>query len=196
MIKINQVVIVEGKYDKIKLSGLLDALIVETNGFGIFKDKEKQQFIRRLAETRGILILTDSDAAGFKIRAFLGGIAPPDKITHVYIPDIFGRERRKTEPSAEGKLGVEGIDAEILLEALRKSGIQCNEINNTEKKQITGADLYHYGITGGENSSEKRRKLLAALGLPSRLSSASLLKVLNTFMTYEEFTEIIKKELE
>ena len=118
MIHIQQAVIVEGRYDKIKLSSILDALIIETGGFSIFKNKEKQQLIRRLAEKRGILILTDSDSAGFKIRSFIGGSVPPEQVKHAYIPDIFGKEKRKTEASKEGKLGVEGVPSEVIVRAL------------------------------------------------------------------------------
>lgn len=193
MIKINQAVIVEGKYDKIKLESILDALIIETEGFGIFKDKEKQRFIKRLAETRGILILTDSDAAGFKIRAFLGGLLPPGTVTHAYIPDILGREKRKQTPSKEGKLGVEGMSADILRAALEKSGVHCAEPGDAGKRLITSADLFYHGLSGRENSREKRRRLLTRLDLPSRLSSNSLLKVLNTFVTYEDFLALVNE---
>ena len=123
MIKINQAVIVEGKYDKIKLSSIIDGLIIETNGFSVFKDKEKQRLIRRLADEKGILIMTDSDSAGFKIRSFLGGSIPSDKIFHAYIPDIFGKEKRKTEYSKEGKLGVEGVSVQVITEALERAGV-------------------------------------------------------------------------
>ena len=124
MIKIEQAVIVEGRYDKIKLSSLIDALIIETDGFSIFKDKEKQKLIKRLANEKGILILTDSDSAGFKIRSFLGGSVPEDKVFHAYIPDIFGKEKRKSEYSKEGKLGVEGVPSNVIYEALERAGVK------------------------------------------------------------------------
>lgn len=124
MIQIKQAVIVEGKYDKIKVSNILDTLIIETDGFGIFKDKNKQKLIRRLAETRGILILTDSDSAGFTIRSFLNGIVPKEQLINVYIPDIFGKEKRKSEPSKEGKLGVEGVKSDVIIDALKKAGVK------------------------------------------------------------------------
>ena len=139
MIKIKQAVIVEGKYDKIKLSTVLDTVIIQTDGFGIFKDKEKQKLIKRLAQTRGIVILTDSDSAGFKIRSFIGGSVPKDSVIHAYIPDVFGKERRKDAPSKEGKLGVEGIDTEILLEALNRAGVTC-ESTQEKSRAVTVAD--------------------------------------------------------
>lgn len=188
MIKIDCAVIVEGKYDKIRLSNVIDALIIETDGFSIFKDREKQQLIKRLAKTKGILILTDSDSAGFKIRSFIGGSVPQDRVKHAYIPDIYGKERRKSEPSKEGKLGVEGIPGQVLLEALKKAGVTCSEATSP-KREITSYDLYEYGISGRENSKQARALLLKRLGLPERLSSGSLLKLLNTFTDYEAFTE-------
>lgn len=159
MIKINQAVVVEGRYDKIKLSSILDTVIIETNGFGIFKDKEKQALIRLLAEKRGIIVLTDSDGAGFKIRSFISGIVPPDRVTHVYTPDIFGKERRKERPSKEGKLGVEGIETRILLEALKKSGVTVEEGEKEEapKRLITSADFYEDGLSGGKQLGEAEK---------------------------------------
>lgn len=192
MIKLEQAVIVEGKYDKIKLSSFLDALIIETDGFGIFKDREKQRLIRRLADEKGIIIMTDSDSAGFKIRSFLGGSIPKDKITHVYIPDIFGKERRKTEPSKEGKLGVEGVPIEIISDALSKAGVTCTLNEKEKNREITNIDLYELGLSGGADSKSKREKLLRYLSLPTRLSTSSFVKVLNTFTTYDEFIEKVQ----
>lgn len=134
MIQIKQAVIVEGKYDKIKVSNILDTLIIETDGFGIFKDKNKQKLIRRLAETRGILILTDSDSAGFTIRSFLNGIVPKEQLINVYIPDIFGKEKRKSEPSKEGKLGVEGVKSDVIIDALKKAGVKFDVDAESPKK--------------------------------------------------------------
>lgn len=188
MIKIKQAVIVEGRYDKIKLSSIIDALIIETDGFGIFKDKEKHRLIRRLADERGILILTDSDSAGFKIRNFLGGSLPSDKVFHAYIPDIFGKERRKSEPSKEGKLGVEGVPTEVITEALKKAGIEFEaEEAKGERRLITNVDLFEAGFSGTADCKERKEKLLRYLSLPTRLSTKSLVRVLNTFMTYDEF---------
>lgn len=186
MIHIDRAVIVEGRYDKIKLSSILDALIIETGGFSIFKNKEKQQLIRRLAEKRGILILTDSDSAGFKIRSFIGGSVPPEQVKHAYIPDIFGKERRKAEASKEGKLGVEGVPSEVIVEALKKAGVLCEERAEPTRK-ITHTDLYDDGFSGTADSKTNRAMLLRYFSLPERLSKNALLQVLNTFVTYDEY---------
>ncbi len=186
MIQIKQAVIVEGKYDQIKLASLLDTLIIPTDGFRIFNDKEKQRLIRRLAETRGIVILTDSDRAGFQIRSFLGGSVPPSQVIHAYIPDIFGKEKRKAAPSREGKLGVEGIQPQLLLDALTQAGVMCNQ-GGQPRKAITKLDLYRDGISGGAHSRTKRSALLKRLELPERLSANALLQVLNSFLDYEEY---------
>ncbi len=193
MIKIDKPVIVEGKYDIIKLSRFVDTLIIKTDGFGIFKDKEKQALLRRLADEKGIIVLTDSDSAGFLIRKFLKSSIAEDKITHVYIPDVYGKEKRKTQAGKEGKLGVEGISEEILLEAFRKAGVICSETSQAERRLITNIDLYEAGLMGKDNSKEKRVRLMKALALPERLSTSSLVKLLNTFVTYEEFTEKLKE---
>ena len=193
MIKIDRAVIVEGRYDKIKLSSILDAVIIETEGFGIFNNKEKQQLIRRLANTKGLLILTDSDSAGFKIRSFIKGIVPAETIKHAYIPDIFGKEKRKTEASKEGKLGVEGVKKELILEALEKAGVFCEETENTEKREITKLDLYEDGLSGRADSDALRKKLLFHLQLPERLTSNALVQILNTFLTYDEYKKALEE---
>lgn len=192
MIKIKQAVIVEGKYDKIKLSGIIDAPIIQTDGFGIFKDKELQRLIRTLAERQGIVVLTDSDSAGFKIRSFIGSTADKSKIINAYIPDIFGKERRKTEPSKEGKLGVEGVSEQIIMQALANAGVLCEHSEEPERP-ITKLDLYELGFTGGENSAQKRAALLKYYNLPSRLTTNSLVKVLNCITSYEAFAENAEK---
>lgn len=192
MIKISQAVIVEGKYDKIKLSGIIDAPIIQTDGFGIFRDKELQRLIRMLAEKRGILVLTDSDSAGFKIRSFIGSTVDKKYIKHAYIPDIFGKEKRKTEPSKEGKLGVEGVSEEVIMQALANAGVLF-ENSQSPERPITKLDLYEFGFTGGENSSEKRAALLRYYALPSRLTANALVTVLNCITTYERFVEDIKE---
>jgi ribonuclease M5 len=191
MIKIEQAVIVEGKYDKIRLSSMLDAVIIETDGFGIFKDKEKQRLIRKLAEKRGILILTDSDSAGFKIRSFISGTVPPEKIFHAYIPDIFGKERRKDAPSKEGKLGVEGVPNQIIYDSLRQAGVTCSMTSSAEKR-ITKTDLYVDGIFGQKNSSKKRAALIKYLDLPEHLSTNALVQILNMFMNYDDYKADVK----
>ena len=193
MIKIDRAVIVEGRYDKIKLSSILDAVIIETEGFGIFNNKEKQRLIRRLADTKGLLILTDSDSAGFKIRSFIKGIVPAETIKHAYIPDIFGKEKRKTEASKEGKLGVEGVKKELILEALEKAGVFCEETENTEKREITKLDLYEDGLSGRADSDALRKKLLFHLQLPERLTSNALVQILNTFLTYDEYKKAVEE---
>lgn len=192
MIKIDQTVIVEGKYDKIKLSSILDAVIIETDGFGVFKDKEKQKLIRSLAEKKGIIIMTDSDSAGFVIRSFLSGIVSPDKITHVYIPDILGKEKRKTAPSKEGKLGVEGVSTEIILTALEKAGITGARLDDSDKRRlVTKTDFFEDGISGKANSHIKRKALLKALGLPENLSANGMLKIINTYMTFDDYKQAV-----
>lgn len=193
MIKIDRVVIVEGKYDKIKLSSILDAVIIETDGFGIFNNKEKQVLIRKLAETKGILILTDSDSAGFVIRSFIKGIVPAEHIKHAYIPDIFGKEKRKTEYSKEGKLGVEGIKPEIIIDALEKAGVFCEETCDREKREITKLDLFEDGLSGRADSSQMRKKLLKYLGLPERITANALVQILNTFLSFEDYKKAIEE---
>ncbi len=192
MIKIRQAVIVEGKYDKIKLSGIIDAPIIQTDGFGIFKDKELQLLIRKLAEKRGILVLTDSDSAGFKIRSFIGSTVEQKNIKHAYIPDIFGKESRKTEPSKEGKIGVEGVSEDIIIKALENAGVLCESTPEPERP-ITKLDLYELGFTGGQDSSAKRAALLKYYSFPSRLSANSLIKVLNCVTTYDRFKEDVRE---
>lgn len=191
MIKINEAVIVEGKYDKIKLSGILDTVIIETDGFAIFKDREKQQLIRFLSEKRGIIIMTDSDSAGFKIRSFINGITKSENIKNVYIPDVYGKEKRKTEMSKEGKLGVEGISTELIMSALQKAGVFCSENEKQEGREITRTDFFEDGISGRDNSSEIRKNLAKSLGLPERISSSALLKIINSYMTYDEYKNAI-----
>lgn len=186
MIKIDEAIIVEGKYDKIKLSSIVDAVIIVTNGFGIFKDKEKLELIRYYAKKTGIIILTDSDSAGRKIRGFIKGAVKNGRITNVFIPDIFGKEKRKDKPSAEGKLGVEGISSDLIREAFGKAGITSfeREINHN----ITNITLFEFGLSGGKNSHELRLKLQKRLGLPSLMSSSSLIEVLNTMMDADELS--------
>ena len=192
MIKIKQAIIVEGKYDKIKLSGIIDAPIIQTDGFGIFKDKELQCLIRNLAEKRGILVLTDSDSAGFRIRSFIGSTVDTKNIVHAYIPDIFGKESRKTEPSKEGKLGVEGVSEEIIMKALANAGVLCETAEEPERP-ITKLDLYELGFTGGLDSAKKRAALLKYYSFPARLSANALVKVLNSITTYDQFLEDVKE---
>jgi len=189
-IRLHPVLVVEGKYDKIRLSSLLDAVIVETDGFGIFKNPEKLNLIRRAAEQRGVVILTDSDQAGFKIRSYLAGSLPRHQVRHAYIPDVLGVERRKDAPSKEGKLGVEGMDTEALLEALRRSGALDPVWEPPDVPAITRADFYQLGLSGGANSSVKRRQLAKRLGLPARISTGGLLQAVNLFLSREDFLKL------
>ncbi|MGN1135512.1 MAG: toprim domain-containing protein [Oscillospiraceae bacterium] len=192
MLHIEQAVVVEGKYDKIKLSSVIDAVIITTNGFSVIKDKEKLEIIRFFARNKGIIILTDSDSAGFKIRNFLKGAITDGKITNVYIPDIFGKEKRKAVPSKEGKIGVEGIDTRILLEAFQKAGVLSTETNEN-KELVTKLDLFEAGLSGKSNSSEKRSRLLKYLGMPELMTTNAMLEIINTMMTRSEFLDIIEK---
>lgn len=190
MIKIKEAVIVEGKYDKMQLKKVCDALIITTDGFRIFKDRDKREFLKALAQRQGLLILTDSDRAGFVIRSHLKSFIPQEQIKNVYIPDIKGKEKRKDKPSKEGLLGVEGIDEETLAALLKEA-----EATNRDDKgdPITKADLYSLGLSGTEGSSMLRRALIKELSLPSRLSTNSLLEILNSVYTRDEFFDFCKK---
>ena len=186
MIKIKQAIVVEGRYDKNTLSQLVDAPIFETNGFGVMKDRAMLDFLRRVAQARGLIILTDSDGAGFVIRNFLKGALPKDKVLHAYIPDISGKERRKTYAGKEGKLGVEGMTPEILLTALKNAGAQAEQTDAPTEK-ITKTDLFLAGLSGGADSAEKRAALQRKLHLPANLGANAFLDALNLLMTREEF---------
>jgi len=188
MQRIKEVIVVEGRYDKNTLSQVVDAVILETSGFGIFNDAAKRALLKKLAETRGLIVLTDSDSAGFLIRNHIRGCVDPKLVKHAYIPDICGKEKRKTAPSKEGKLGVEGMRPEVLLEALRRAGATFDDTSAEEKSgQISKADLYARGLSGKEGSREKRQQLLKKLSLPERMSADAMLDVLNALMTREEF---------
>lgn len=202
MLRVRQAIIVEGRYDKAKLHSLVDATIVTTDGFGVFRNREKLAYIRRLAAQTGIIILTDSDAAGFRIRGFLAGAVDPSQVTHVYIPDLFGKERRKTQPSAEGKLGVEGIPAQTLLAALRRAGVAVEETSapagageassaDASARRLTKADFVAWGLSGGADSTARRRALLSRLGLPERMSANAMLAAVNALYTPEEFERLL-----
>lgn len=257
MLRTDKVIVVEGKYDEIKLSSIIDAPIIKTDGFGIFKDREKQSLLQRLAKKRGLIILTDGDSAGFMIRNFLGNKIPEEFITHVYIPDLYGKEKRKAKPSSEGKLGVEGVPKDVIISAFERAGItELNENSGLEanseleekteleakieleassefeeksgleaasdlevktylkkqfeteekikseersrspktSRQIIGLDFYEDGISGKPESKEKRKKLLKALELPEKMSTTSLLKIINLLITYDEYKELVNRE--
>lgn len=191
MIKIKQAIIVEGKYDKIRLSNIVDAVIIPTNGFSIYKDRETAELIKSLAKTCGIIILTDSDSAGFQIRSRIRNIARGGEIINVYIPDIAGKERRKREPSKEGLLGVEGVDDKLIIESFRKAGVLAEE-QQPKVDSITKADLLELGLVGGEGSAKRRAELQRRLGLPIRLSANMLLEILNVMYTRSDFVTFCK----
>lgn len=191
-LRIRETVVVEGKYDKIKLNSIIDANILETGGFAIYKDAEQLALLRMLAEKTGLLILTDSDRAGFLIRNFLKSTITNGRVLHAFIPDIYGKEKRKSAPSREGKLGVEGMDRERLLTALRNAGVTGVDARENGPP-VTKADLYFAGISGGPGSAELRRELLRMLGLPQRLSSNALLPVINATMSREEFLKVVAR---
>lgn len=190
MITVKQPIIVEGKYDKIKLQSVVDGLIITTDGFRIYKDKEKLSLIRAFAEKTGVIILTDSDGAGFQIRNHLKGCIKNGRIYNVYIPDIFGKEKRKDKPSKEGKLGVEGIDTDILLRAFEEAGIFSEESNPV---WLTKSDLLDDGLIGVQDSSRLRKQFIAELKLPEHLSTSALLEVLNRLYTREVYEKILNK---
>lgn len=197
MLKIKEAIVVEGRYDKNTLSQLVDTVIVETGGFQVFKEKDRLTMLRLLAKRRGLIVLTDSDGAGFVIRNFLKGAIPPQQVKHAYIPDLYGKEKRKAHPGKEGKIGVEGMRPEVLEEALRRAGATILEEDSpspTPGRPITKADLFRDGLTGGQGSAEKRKALERQLGLPERLSTNSLLQVLNSLMSYEEYARLMEKQ--
>lgn len=196
MIKVDRVVIVEGKYDKIKLSSIIDGVIIETEGFGIFKDKDKQRLIRKLAKEKGLLILTDSDSAGFVIRSFISSIVNNQYIVNAYIPDILGKEKRKDSPSKEGKLGVEGVSKETIVQALKQVGICCEEVPQSARKTISKTDLFIDGLSGGADSSMKRKRFLKYLDLPERMTTKAMLELINLFMTYDDYKTAVVKSAE
>lgn len=195
MINIKEAVIVEGKYDKQRLKGIINATIVETNGFRIFSDAEKVNLIRKLAENRGIVILTDSDSAGFVIRNHLKGILPNTiEIKHAYIPQIKGKEKRKAKPSKEGTLGVEGLNEDLLIKSLINAGVTVD--NHTERKQVSKlnkADFYRLGLTGQDNSKRLRCALLKKLSLPEYITTNALADVLGRLYTFEEIENIVSE---
>ena len=192
--RIREVIVVEGRYDKNALRQVVEATVLETGGFAVFNDKEKLAFLRRLAERRGVIILTDSDGAGFVIRNYLKGALPKDKVRQAYIPDVAGKERRKRRPGKEGKLGVEGMDPATILTALRRCGATFEEEAREPAagQAITKADLFSLGLSGGSGSAERRRALTRALALPEKLSPNALLEVLNLLTTREELEETLR----
>lgn len=197
-LKIKEAIVVEGTYDKIKLSSAVDALIIQTNGFQVFRDREKLALIRSAAEKSGIIVLTDSDRAGFIIRNYVKQGIDGAKIKHAYIPDVFGKERRKAVPSKEGKLGVEGIDIKLITDALINAGAtvigdEASGEKAASKRLISKLDLYRDGFSGGANSAARRRSLQRLLGFPERMSANMLVEAVNLICGYDEYAKAVKK---
>ena len=193
MVKIKEAIVVEGRYDKNTLAQIVDAPILETSGFGIFKDKQMMRLLRRTAEKRGLIVFTDADGAGFVIRNHIKSAIPGKYLKHAYTPDVFGKERRKAAPGKEGKLGVEGMRPEVILDALRQAGATIEgETEVRTAGEITKADLVALGLSGGTGSEEKRKKLMKRLNLPERMSPNALLQALNLLSTMEELSELME----
>lgn len=197
MVRIREAILVEGRYDKNTLSQIVDAPILETSGFGIFKNKEQIALLRRVAESRGLIVFTDSDGAGFVIRNHIKSVIPSQHLKHAYIPDIAGKERRKSAPGKEGKLGVEGMSPEIILKALRRAGATFEDEAQRKSGTITKQNMAELGLSGGSNSSVLRQQLAQKLNFPVHMSANALLQAINLLYTLEELTDIVKSlELE
>ena len=193
MIKIKEAIVVEGRYDKNTLSQIVDASILETSGFGIFKNPEQMALLRKVAEIRGLIVFTDADGAGFVIRNHIKSLIPGKYLKHAYTPDIFGKERRKAKAGKEGKLGVEGMKPEIIIEALRRAGATIEGEDTSEKKQeITKADLMDLGLYG-PGSNDKRLKLIKQLGFPEKMSTNAFLQAVNLLYTLNELKQVVEK---
>ena len=193
MVKIKEAILVEGRYDKNTLSQIVDAPILETAGFGIFKDKKQLALLRQIAEKRGLIVFTDSDGAGFVIRNHVKSAIPAKFLKHAYIPDIAGKERRKREAGKEGKLGVEGMTKDVILESLRRAGATIEGENAPAQQSITKQDMMELGLSGGAGSSEKRAALLKKLDLPEHMSTNALLQALNLLYDYDELQRIVEE---
>ena len=192
MYKIKEAIIVEGNYDKIKLSGFIDGVILTTHGFAVYTNAGFGAAIKKLADTCGVVILTDSDSAGMRIRNFVKQKAAGGRVLHAYVPDIAGKERRKAKPSAEGLLGVEGMSEEVIINALRDAGCTIDDVAADSKNSgITKADLYFLGLSGTPTAAERRKRLCERLGIPAHLSANMLIDVLNRITTYEELEKLI-----
>ncbi len=191
MVKIKEAILVEGRYDKNTLSQIVDAPILETSGFGIFRDKQQLSLLRRVAKSRGLIVFTDSDGAGFVIRNHIKSAIPAAHLKHAYIPDISGKERRKSAPGKEGKLGVEGMTPEIILEALRRSGATIEGEQKIPENRITKQDLMELGFSGSPDASARRARLLKKLDLPEHMSPNAMLQALNLLYSLEELTQVL-----
>lgn len=196
MMRVKEVIVVEGRYDKNTVSQVVDATVVALGGFSVFNDREKLSFLRRLAMERGLIVLTDSDGAGFVIRNYLKGALPKDRVKQAYIPDIHGKERRKRTPGKEGKLGVEGMRSEVILEALRRCGatFEDGEAQLPRSAPLTKADLFALGLTGTPDSASRRQALLRKLDLPEHLTSNGLLEALNLLYSREELEAFLGRD--
>ena len=193
MIRIKEAIIVEGRYDVNKLKQLVDTIVIETGGFSIFNNREKLRLIRRIAAQRGILILTDSDGAGFVIRNYLKGAIPKEQVRHAYIPQIEGKERRKSKGSKEGTLGVEGVPDQVILDSLYRAGVTVIGDSAPARQPITKADFYEWGLSGGKDSAARRQALLRALQLPSHMTANALLEFINAVADYDQVKELIRR---
>lgn len=194
MVKLRQAIVVEGRYDKNTLSQIVDAPIFETGGFRIMRDKQQLALLRRVAQTRGLIVFTDSDGAGFVIRNFLKSAIAPQYLLHAYIPDIYGKEKRKTAPGKEGKLGVEGMNPEVILDCLRRAGAVTEQGSMEERTApITKQDLVQLGLSGGKNSSVLRQKLLQKLQFPQHMSANAMLQALNVLYTLPQLREVTEE---
>ena len=192
MIKIQEAILVEGRYDKNTLSQIVDAPILETSGFGIFKNKEQMALLRRIAQTRGLIVFTDPDGAGFLIRNHIKSAIPSQYLKHAYVPDIMGKEHRKSAPGKEGKLGVEGMTQDVILKALERAGATITGESSTVSNRITKQDLVDLGLSGGKDSSAKRHELLKKLGFPAHMSANAMLQALNLLYSLDELKDILK----
>lgn len=196
MRRIREVIVVEGRYDKNALAQVVDATVIPLGGFSIFNDREKLAFLRRLAAERGVILLTDSDGAGFVIRNYLKGAIPPDQVKQAYIPDVYGKERRKRRAGKEGKLGVEGMKPAVLLEALRRAGATFEEEAGESapaREPFTKADLFAWGLSGGADSAARRLALLKELDLPEHLNANGLLEALNLLYDRKTLERILAR---
>jgi len=194
MVKIKEAIVVEGRYDKNTLSQIVDTTILETAGFGIFKDKQRMALLRRVAQKRGLIVFTDSDGAGFVIRNHIKSAIPAQYLKHAYIPDILGKEKRKAAPGKEGKLGVEGMTREVILQALKNAGATMEDGQSKPADAITKQDLMELGLSGGPDAASNRKKLLKVLNLPEHMSANAMLQALNLLYTREELEKIAKQD--
>ncbi len=194
MVKIKEAIVVEGRYDKNTLSQIVDAPILETSGFGIMKDKQNLDLLRRVAQSRGLIVFTDSDGAGFVIRNFLKGAIQPQLLKHAYIPDVYGKEKRKAKAGKEGKLGVEGMSREVILDALRRAGATIEgESSSQSTQEITKQDLFVLGLSGCAGSEQRRKMLLKKLKLPEHMSTNAMLQALNLLYGLDELKHMMEQ---